>query len=261
MFRASPRDGLAWVTGASSGVGRAVALELARRGFKVAATARRDARLEQLAAEATDLEGRVLPYAGDITDPAGIATLFARIEAEQGAVALAFLNAGAAFDEAPGGLDGGALRRSLDLNFQGTVHCLVPLLAAMRARGRGQIAINASLAGYAGLPRGSAYGASKAALIHLAESLRFGLKPAGITIQLVSLGYVRTPLTDGNSHPMPFLMPVDAAAQRICDGFRGGGFEIVLPRRLAWPLKAINHLPYSLYFPLMEWIAGRAKSS
>jgi short-subunit dehydrogenase len=121
----------------------------------------------------------------------------------------------------------------------------------MQARGRGRIAINASLAGYFGLPQATAYGGTKAALINMAQSLRLMLEPRGIAVQVVNPGFVKTPLSDGNAAAMPFLVPLDEAARRICDGFERGGFEITFPRRLAWPMKAINLLPYPLYFRLV----------
>jgi NAD(P)-dependent dehydrogenase (short-subunit alcohol dehydrogenase family) len=247
---------LAWVTGASTGIGRAVALELARRGHHVAATARGAAQLADLAKEASGSGRRILPYPGDVTDAAAMAAVVGRLEVEQGPIALVFLNAGSSFTEEPGCFGGAPFRQTFEVNLYGTVNCLSPVLKAMRERRRGQIAINASIAGYGGLPGDHAYGASKAALIHLAESLNFDLSPDGVAVQLVSLGFVKTPLTDRNSHAMPALMQVEDAARRICDGFERGGFEITLPRRLAWPLKAVNHLPYRLYFPLMRWFAG-----
>ena len=126
----------------------------------------------------------------------------------------------------------------------------------MRARGRGQVAVNASVAGYGGLPTSAAYGATKAALINMAASLKFGLDREGITMQVVCPGFVGTPLTAKNEFPMPFLIPADDAARRICDGFERAGFEIAFPRRMAWMLKAINLLPYALYFPVVAKATG-----
>ena len=251
MDRVFPRDGLALVTGASSGIGRAVALELARRGWKVAAVARRAQELDRLAAEAA---GQVFACPGDVTDRAGMAALVGIVEREHGPVALAFLNAGTYFPDGRGHVDVAAAMRTFEINVGGTLNCLDPLAAAMAARGKGQIAVNASVAGYGGLPRAAAYGASKAALINMAASLKFALDPAGICIQVVNPGFVRTPLTGKNDFPMPFMVEQEDAARRICDGFERGGFEIAFPRRLAWLLKALNMLPYPLYF----WLVAKA---
>ena len=249
MFRADPQSGVAWVTGASSGVGRAVALELARRGYTVAATSNAPLDLDVVAAEAPR---KIFAFAADMTRPDDMAESVARIEAAHGPIALAFLNAGGQFQEDSGDFDADLFRRTVDLNLTGTANCLAPLLRAMRARGRGQIAINGSSAGYGGMPEAISYGASKAALIHLAESLCLVCEPQNVMVQLVSLGFVRTALTDLNRFPMPFMMRPEQAARRICDGFARAGFEIVVPRRLIWNLKAWRHLPYSAYFAIVR---------
>ena len=250
MYRASPADGLALVTGASSGIGRGVALELARRHFKVIALARRASELEALAAESS---GRIVPWAGDVTDRPGMAAMVAAAEAQHGPISLAFLNAGTYYPDEKNLVDAQAVMRTYEINVGGAVNCLDPLVAAMVARGRGQIALNASVAGYGPLPRSLAYGSTKAALINMAGSLKFALAGAGITVQVVNPGFVRTPLTDKNDFPMPFMVELDAAARIICDGFARRGFEIAFPRRLAWILKAMNLLPWPVYF----WIVGR----
>jgi NAD(P)-dependent dehydrogenase (short-subunit alcohol dehydrogenase family) len=250
-YRASPRDGVAWVTGASSGIGRGVALELARRGYVVAASARRAEQLATLAGEAAGLAGRIEPAPVDVTDREATAKVVAEIEA-RGPIALAFLNAGGSFDDAPGDFGGVGFRRTFELNVFGVVNGLNPLMNAMKRRGRGQIAINGSIAGYSGLPGSGAYGPSKAAIINLAAGAKFSADRAGVTIQIVNPGFVRTPLTAANTYSMPGIVDCDDASRRICDGFERAGFEIAFPRRLAWFLKAMNCLPYSLYFALMS---------
>jgi NAD(P)-dependent dehydrogenase (short-subunit alcohol dehydrogenase family) len=249
FYRARPRDGIAWVTGASSGIGRAVALELVRRGYRVAVTARRVGELESLAAASG---GRIDAFPGDVTDRAGMDLQVRKIEAESGPIALAFLNVGAFFPDASGDWAGDGLRRTLTVNFDGTINCFGPLIPIMKARGRGQIAVMASIAGYGGLPRAAGYCASKAALISLCESFRLPLERAGITMQVVCPGFVRTPLTGGSRFPMPFIIEVDEAARRICDGLETKGFEIAFPRRMAWLMKAFNMLPYPLYFGILR---------
>jgi NAD(P)-dependent dehydrogenase (short-subunit alcohol dehydrogenase family) len=256
VYRAKPSDGVAWVTGASSGIGEGVARELARRGYTVAATARRLEALEALARSAEGLKGRIVAHAGDVTDAERMAEVVNAIEGVHGPIALAFLNAGAYFAGAERGFDRLSVEKTLDTNLMGTVRCIAPLIAAMGNRGKGQIAINASVAGYVGLPNAPAYGASKAALINMAESLKFALDPLGITLQVVNPGFVRTPLTDRNPFPMPFLMELDDAVRRACDGFERGGFEIVFPRRLALLLKLARLMPYGLYFPAVARATG-----
>lgn len=255
VYRARPGDGCAWVTGASSGIGRATALELARRGYTVAATARRLPELEALSREVTG-PGRIVPVPGDVTDLAAMEAVVATIEDSHGPIALAFLNAGTFFRDDGGVFDAAMVAKTFEINVMGVANGLQPLLRTMVARGRGQVAINASVAGYGGLPTSSAYGATKAALIAMTESLKFSMDLAGVTMQLVSPGFVGTPLTDRNEFPMPFIIPADDAARRICDGFETGGFEIAFPRRMAWLLKALNHLPYPAYFALVARFTG-----
>jgi NADP-dependent 3-hydroxy acid dehydrogenase YdfG len=260
-YRAKPADGCAWVTGASSGIGRAVALELARRGFTVAASARRIEVLEELALAAQGLPGRIVAHPVDVTDAQAMADVVRTIQLAHGPIALAFLNAGVAPYTRATGLDFAAFEQAFRVNVMGVVHGLGPLIEAMGAHGRGQIGVNASIAGYRGLPRAAAYGSSKAAAIHLCEALRFDCDQIGINLQLVNPGFIETPLTAKNDFPMPFLMAMDEAGRRICDGFARGGFEVIFPRRLALILKLMRILPYAIYFPLVGWATGWSKRS
>ena len=167
MYRADPMDGVAWVTGASSGIGRAVALELARRGYKVAATARRGAELEALAEESQN----IFSFPGDVTDRAGMAGLAGEIEASHGQIALAFINVGVYFVAEQEKFSADVVWCTFEINVGGTVNCLDPVLAAMKRRGKGQIALTSFLAGYGGIAGSSGYGSAKAALIHMTEAL------------------------------------------------------------------------------------------
>jgi short-subunit dehydrogenase len=255
--RTHPADGLAWITGASSGIGRAVALELARRGWRVAATARRADELDKLAAEAAAQGLTILPCPGDVTDRAGLAQVVANIEAKGTPIALAMLNVGTFFPDDSGEWAGDAFRETFDVNLFGTLNALEPLLPRMIGRSRGQVAIVSSVAGYVGLPRAAAYGSSKAALISMCESLRFGLEPLGVGVQVICPGFVHTPLTAKNDFPMPFVIEADDAARRICDGLASVQFEVAFPRRMVWLLKTLRLLPYSLFFRLVGKGTGR----
>ncbi len=257
--RARPQDGIAWVTGASSGIGRAAALELARRGYTVAVTARRAPELAALANEVKG-RGRIVPAPADVTDAESLRAAVEAVEAAHGPIVLAFLNAGLYVPVSGTDIDVSVYRRTFDVNVMGTVHALAAVLPRMAARGRGQIGINASVAGYGGLPRAAAYGASKAALINMAQALSFDANPAGVTIQVVNPGFVETPATSVNEFPMPFIIPVDEAARRVADGFEKSGFEITFPRRFAYILKALNLLPYRAYLALVGRSTGGASS-
>jgi short-subunit dehydrogenase len=253
MYRARPDDGIAWVTGASSGIGQAVALELARRNFTVVATARRASELASLA----QASPAILSFPGDITDRAAMAELVAQIESAHGPVALAFLNAGIYFTAELEQFSADVAWRTFETNVGGTINCLEPLLASMMRRGKGQIALTSSLAGYGGIPGSAAYGATKAALIYLAEALKLSCEDDGLTMQIVNPGFVETKMTSHIKFKMPYLMSAERAARIICDGFEKGGFEIAFPKRLAYSFRSLRLLPYSVYFPLMKQRAAK----
>ncbi len=260
MFRASPTDGVAWVTGASAGIGRGLALRLAGQGWCVAATARRADALASLVAESEGKDGgRIVAYPGDVTDGARMAAIVAAIEEREGPLALAILNAGSYDPRERDGFDAAIALRTIDANLGGLIRCLDPMLRAMVPRSRGQIAVVASLAGYGGVPGSLAYGASKAAMITVAEALRLTYAPAGLTIQVVNSGFVRTAMTAENDYPMPFMMSAEAAAERILVGLRRGGFEVSFPRRLAWTMKAANLLPYTPWLRMMDRATRRVR--
>ncbi|RST87819.1 SDR family NAD(P)-dependent oxidoreductase [Aquibium carbonis] len=256
LYRAKPSDGIAWITGASTGIGRALALELVRRGYVVAATARGEDKLVSLANEASALYGRIVPFPGDVTDQAGMAAIAQAIERELGPVVLAVFNAGNYFPTKGEKLTVENFVKTYEINLFGIVNGLVPVVDAMKARGFGQVAVVGSVSGYGGLPLASAYGASKSAVNNMAEALKFDFDKMNIRIQVVNPGFVDTPLTEKNDFPMPGLMKVEDATRRFADGLERGGFEVCFPRRLAWTLKLVNLLPHALYFPIMKRAMG-----
>jgi short-subunit dehydrogenase len=245
---------VAWITGASSGIGEALALRLARDGRQVAASARNGNALEALAQRAG---GRIAAFPLDVTDATACAQRVAGIEAAHGEIGLAVLNAGTHRAMSAEDFSVETARLLIEINLMGVVNCLAPLLARMRMRGRGHIAVVASVAGYGGLPTAAAYGATKAALINMTEALKPDCDRLGIKLQLVNPGFVKTPLTDRNEFPMPFLMPVDAAVDALVAGLASDRFEIVFPRRFALLLKSLNALPYGAYFRLVRRMTGK----
>lgn len=256
LYRASPADGAAWITGASSGIGRRLALDLAREGYRVAASGRDSARLDALAREAEALPGAIVPFPADVTDRERMAETVIRIEEKLGPVSLAIFSAGIYLPARGDGLEAASLLATFETNLFGTIHGLVPIVHRMQARGRGHVALVGSIAGLGGLPHGAAYGASKAALAHMAAALKFDLDRMNIRIQIVNPGFVDTPLTAGSKSAMPGLMTVDDTSRRIVAGLKTGGFEIAFPRRLAWAVKTVNMLPYGLYFGIMSRATG-----
>ncbi len=246
-MRADRARDCVWVTGASSGLGRALALRLAGEGWTVVASARRAPELEALATEARETTGRIHPLPLDVTDREAVVEAQHRIEATWRPVGVAVLNAGSYAQDTALAPDAAAFRRTFDLNVMGVVHGLEAVVPAMVARGRGHVVIVASVAGYQGLPYAAAYSASKAALIALAEAQRAELERAGVLLQLANPGFVRTPLTDKNEFPMPFLMELEDAVTAMRRGMDDTRFEITFPRRLAYLLKLGRMMPYALF--------------
>ena len=240
--------GVAWITGAGKGIGKSTALELARRGWTVAASARTESDLETLVEEITTAGGEAHAFPLDITGRDAVAEAVGRIEERLGNIDLALLVAGTYVRFGAEDFTAEAFARQIDINVTGTVNCLAPVLAAMRERRSGHIAVVSSLTAYRGLPFASAYGASKAALTNMCEALKPELQALGIDMTVIHPGFVKTPLTDRNEFAMPFLMESDEAARRIADGLDRRKFEIAFPRRFAWMLKVARCLPYAVYF-------------
>ncbi len=258
MAHAAPTR-VVWITGASAGIGRAVALHHAREGWQVAASARGEEALQALIAAAP--AGRIQAFPLDVADGAATMATVAAIEAQMGPIDRAILNAGTHRPVSADRFAAAPFEALWRINVMGAVHGLDALIPVMRGRGRGQIAIVASVAGYCGLPTAAAYGATKAALINMAEALKPEMDALGIDLRLINPGFVRTPLTDRNRFPMPFLMEPEAAAARIHAGLAGGAFETTFPRRLTWVLKCLRILPYRLYFKVTRRMTGATKRS
>jgi len=247
---------IVWITGASSGIGRALALRMAKAGYRVAATARRQGELEALAREA---DGHLTPVAADTTDAASLQAAVTRIEETLGPIGIAVFCAGTYQALMGAELTAAKARPLFELNFMGTVNSLEAVLPGMLRRGKGRVAMVASLAGYFGLPTSAVYGASKAALINMAEALRPDLARSGIAVQIVNPGFVKTPLTDKNEFPMPFLMDVEDAAEAFYRGLHSDRFEITFPRRFSLLLRVLQMLPYRLSLALTRLTVPKEK--
>lgn len=239
-----------WITGGSAGIGRALALRLCRDGATVAISGRTLASLQEVQSTAQALPGKVICLPLDVTDEAAVMAAPDTIEAEAGPLDLVVLNAGTHQPMNAADFSPAIFRKLIDVNVMGVAHGLAAVMQRFLDRRAGHIAVVSSVAGYRGLPSAAAYGATKAALINMCESLKPELDEAGIALSLVNPGFVRTPLTDKNEFEMPFLMEADAAADRLADGLASGRFEITFPRRFTWMLKLFRCLPYFLYFRL-----------
>jgi len=239
--------GVAAITGASSGIGRAVALELGRRGVAVALLARRLERLEEVAAAVRAEGGTALAVACDVAERESVEAAIARARGELGPIDLLVANAGIGTGRRSGELDVDGAERVYRVNVLGTLHAIHAVLPEMLERGRGHLVGVSSLAGYQGLPGKAAYCASKAAQrIHL-EGLRVELRPKGVAVTTICPGFVRTPLTDENEFDMPFLMEPGPAARRIVRAIGRRRRVCEFPRRLAWIVRLGRMMPRWLY--------------
>ncbi len=255
-FVARPEHGVVWISGASSGIGRALALKLAGEGYRVAATARNHDGLVDLQAQARGLPGSIAVLDGDVTDPADMEHTVAAIEYQHGTMSMAILNAGIYLPVDGAHLNRADFERSFAVNLSGVVNCLVPAVRHMRAKGQGQIAIVSSASGYGGLPAGAAHGATKAALINMAESLKFDLDGLGIRVQIVNPGLVDTGTAEQRQFPAAALISAQAAAAEIAAGLKSQAFEISFPKGYVYRLKLLKFLPYGLYFRVVRRLFG-----
>ena len=244
------------VTGASSGLGRGLALHYARAGATVHALARRKAELESLAAEAAGGTGRIVPVVVDVTDAEALVAAIARAEADAGgALDLVIANAGVGDTTPAWRIDWRAVKRIMDVNVSAACVTIAAPLPAMVERGRGTVVAMASLAAFRGFPRGAAYSGSKAALHVFMESIRIDLASSGVKAITVYPGFVKTELTARNTIPMPFLMELDEAVQAITKGIARGTPTIAFPLPLRIGTALLASVPRSLY----ELAAGRRK--
>jgi short-subunit dehydrogenase len=230
-----------WVTGASTGIGADICKQLAGDGVVVAASARNADALAALGAN-------IKAYPLDVTDADKVAATFAQIEKDLGPIDLIIAGAGTYSAVTAAEIKPELFKRMLDVNYLGVIHVLAAALPAFRGRRSGHISWIASVAGYRGLPKASAYGPTKAALINLAESLKPELDGDGVKVSVINPGFVRTPMTAQNDFEMPFLMEPAEAARATIAGLAKGKFEVAYPTPFVVILKTARIMPYRLFF-------------
>jgi len=239
-----------WLVGASSGIGAALAKTLLEAGAWVTISARRQEALEALAQHH--------PHAHVVAFDAGDAQAwpeaFERTLAAMGHVDLVVFGAARYDPTHSWELDLDQVQKSFDLNVVGVYRGVSLLVPYFLKRGEGGLAVIASISAYTGLPKAVIYGATKAALNNMTQTLYFELKPKGVSVYLINPGFVETPMTAVNDFDMPGLMKPAEAAKAIVAGFERGDFEIRFPRGFAGALRWISFLPDCLRFPLLHKI-------
>ena len=237
-----------WITGGSTGIGKALAIKFADSGWNVVISARRENLLNEISSNNENIKG----YALDVTDKDQCKAVFERIQKENENIEICFFSTGTWNPKKEKEIDVEQMEDVFKVNFFGTVNSIKAVEQYYRERKKGTITIVSSIAGYRGLPNSTGYGPSKSALNNLAESLYFDFKRYNVRVCLVSPGFIKTPMTDKNDFKMPFLKTPEFAAAQIYNGLINKNvFEIHFPKALTLTLKFFSFLPSKLYFKLV----------
>jgi NADP-dependent 3-hydroxy acid dehydrogenase YdfG len=240
-----------WIIGASSGIGEACAKALIQKGAKLALSSRRVERLQEIANSAPAEQTLILPV--DVTQDDQINTAYQKMIQAWGGVDLLLFVSGVYVPLRADNFDINTAEQTIDANLLGPMRAVAAVLPRMLQEHAGHIAIVGSVAGYSGLPKALAYGPSKAAIINFCETLYYDLLPQGISVHMISPGFVATEATAQNDFEMPALITAQEAASEILSGIQKGEFDIHFPKRFSGFLKFLRILPYPLYF----WIIRR----
>ena len=242
-------DKVIWITGASSGIGKALAIKFAKEGWKVAISARRENLLNEIA----EAHSNIFSYPLDVTDSEKCKLVFNNIKEKFKNIDISFFSTGIHDPKSEKSLDLNKVRQIMEVNFFGTVNSINAVCDYYKNRKSGQISIVSSVAGYRGLPAAGAYCASKSALTSFAESLYFEMKRKDVKVTLISPGFIKTPMTDQNDFPMPMIRSPEFAAEQIYVGLvKKNSFEIHFPKTFTIIMKILQILPNWIYFRLVE---------
>ncbi len=237
-----------WITGGSTGIGRALAIKFASEGWNVAVSARRVELLNELSNSYENISAFPL----DVTDKSKCKEVFNEIKNKYENIDICFFSTGTWNPKKEKDIDVDQMEEVFKVNFFGTVNSIKAVEEYFRNKKSGIITIVSSIAGYRGLPNSTGYGPSKSALNNLAESLYFDFKRYNVRISLVSPGFIKTPMTDKNDFKMPFLKTPEYAADQIYNGLINKDiFEIHFPKALTIILKLLSFLPSKVYFSLI----------
>ncbi len=235
------------ITGASSGIGGALAVELAKRGARLGLVARRAEALAEVARIIATNGGQALVLPADVRDADSLRRVAEQLQSTLGPVDVLIANAGIGPTRDASELDAAEVSDVININVVGASNSVVAVVPQMLARGQGHLIVISSLAAYRGLPRSAAYCASKAAVSAFFESLRLDLEPKGIAVTIIHPGFIKTPLTAGREAQMPFLMELDDAVQKILCAIEKRKKSYAFPWQLASIVRAGMVMPIWMY--------------
>ena len=238
-----------WITGASSGIGKALSIKFAQEGWIVAASARREGLLQEL----TKIDQNIHSFPLDVTNPEQCKKIFEDIKNKFNNIEISIFGTGIHDPNSEKKFNLDKIREIMEVNYFGTMNSINSVYDYYNDKKSGQISIISSVAGYRGLPAAGAYCASKSALTSFTESLRFEMIRKNVRVSLVSPGFIKTPMTDQNDFPMPMIKSPEFAAEKIYIGLtKKTGFEIHFPKAFTFFLKFLRILPYGIYFKLID---------
>ena len=237
-----------WITGGSTGIGKALAIKFSREGWNVIISARRENLIKEISNDYENIHSFPL----DVTDKLQCKKVFEQIRDKFDNIDICFFSTGTWDPKREKDIDVDQIENVFKVNFFGTLNSIKAVEEYFKNKKKGTISIVSSIAGYRGLPNSTGYGPSKSALNNLAESLYFDFKRYNVKVCLVSPGFIKTPMTDKNDFKMPFLKSSDYAADKIYDGLVNRDvFEIHFPKSLTVILKILSLLPIKLYFAII----------
>jgi len=236
-----------FVSGASSGIGRAVSIALGRRGANLGLLARRAEMLDDLAADVEEAGGHALALPADVTDASAVFEAAALLREKFGKIDVLIANAGVGATTDAKDLRAEDVAQLININLIGAVNCVTAVLPQMLEKKSGQLVVISSLAGYRGLPKSAAYCASKAGVSAFFESLRLDLRGSGVDVSIIHPGFIKTPLTAGREANMPFLMGLDDATEKIIEAIEAHKTSYSFPWQLATIVRVAMLFPNWLY--------------
>ena len=235
------------ITGASSGIGRGLAVEIARRGAKVGLVARRADAMDNAVREIEAAGGKALALPADVQSQESVRTVADKLRAEFGPIDVLIANAGIGPARDAARFNAAEVADVMSVNVVGASNSVAAVLPEMLAQGSGQLVVISSLSAYRGLPKSAAYCASKAAVSAFFESLRLDLEPRGIAVTIIHPGFIKTPLTAGRSAKLPYLMELDDAVGKMVRAIEKRRKRYSFPWQLATIVRVGMVMPICMY--------------